>query len=46
VHAAKLLRDESSVEFSAVKGGLLLKLPEAQQGEVDRVIALELEPAK
>jgi hypothetical protein len=41
-----LLRDGSSVEFSAVKGGLVLKLPEAQQDEVDRVIVLELEAVK
>ena len=46
VRSAKRLRDGSSVEFSAVKGGLVLKLPEAQPEEVDRVIALELEPAK
>ncbi|PYT94585.1 MAG: alpha-L-fucosidase [Acidobacteria bacterium] len=46
VRSAKLLRDGSSVEFSTVKGGLVLKLPEAQSEEVDRVIALELEPAK
>jgi len=46
LRSAKLLRDGSSVEFSAVKGGLVLKLPEAQPEEVDRVIALELEPAK
>ena len=46
VNSAKLLRDRSNVEFSAVKGGLVLKLPEAQPEEVDRVIALELEPAK
>ena len=46
VHSAKLFRDGSTVEFSTVKGGLVLKLPEAPQEEVDRVIALELEPAK
>jgi len=46
VHSAKLLRDGSSVEFSAVKGGLVLKIPEAQTGEIDRVIALELEATK
>jgi len=46
VHAAKLLRDGSSVEFSVVKGGLVLRIPEAQPGEVDRVIVLELEAAK
>jgi alpha-L-fucosidase len=46
VHAARLLRDGSSVEFSAVKGGLVLKLPEPRPDEVDRVIVLELEPAK
>jgi len=46
VRSAKLLRDGSSVEFSTVKGGLVLKLPEAQPEEVDRVIVLELEPAK
>ena len=46
VRSAKLLRDGSSVEFSAVKEGLVLRVPEAQSEEVDRVIALELEPAK
>ncbi len=43
VHAARLLRDGSIVEFSAVKGGLVLKLPEPRAEEVDRVIVLELE---
>ena len=46
VRSAKLLRDGSSVEFSTVKGGLVLKVPEAQADEIDRVIALELESAK
>ena len=46
VHLARLLRDGSSVEFSIVKGGLVLKLPEPQPEEVDRVIVLELEAAK
>lgn len=46
VHSAKLLRDGSSVEVSAVKGGLVLKLPEAQPEEVDRVIKLELRPGQ
>ena len=46
VRSGKLLRDGSSVEFTAVKGGLVLRLPEAQPEEVDRVIALELEPTK
>jgi alpha-L-fucosidase len=46
VRAARLLRDGSSVEFSAVKGGLVLKLPDPQPEEVDRVIVLELEAAK
>jgi len=46
VRSARLLRDGSSVEFSTVKGGLVLKLPEAKPEEVDRVMALELEPAK
>ena len=46
VRSAKLLRDGSTVEVSVVKGGLVLKLPEAQPEEVDRVIELELEPAK
>ena len=46
VRSAKLLRDGSSVEVSVVKGGLVLKLPEAQPEEVDRVIELELEPAE
>jgi hypothetical protein len=43
VRSAKLLRDGSSVEFSMVRGGLILKLPEAQPNEVDRVIRLDLE---
>ena len=46
VRSAKLLRDGSNVEFSTVKGGLVLKLPDAQPEEVDRVVVLELEPAK
>src|SRR6267143_219582 len=46
VHSARLLRDGSSVEFSGVKGGLVLKLPEPRPDEVDRVIVVELEPAK
>jgi alpha-L-fucosidase len=46
VRSAQLMRDGSSVEFSAVKGGLVLKLPEPQPEEVDRVIVLELEAAK
>src|SRR5260370_647764 len=46
VRTARLLRDGSSVEFSTVKGGLVLKLPEPQGEEVDRVIVLELEAAK
>src|SRR3981081_4089024 len=44
--SARLLRDGSSVEFSAVKGGLLLRLPEPQPDEVDRVISLELAAPK
>jgi alpha-L-fucosidase len=43
VRGARLLRDGSSVEFSTVKGGLVLKLPEVQAEEVDRVMVLELE---
>jgi len=46
VHSARMLRDGSSVEFSTVKGGLVLKLPEAQPEEPDRVIVLELEAAR
>jgi alpha-L-fucosidase len=42
-HTARLLRDGSIVESSVVKGGLVLKLPEPQPDEVDRVIVLELE---
>src|SRR5437879_12817646 len=42
VHSARLLRDGSSVEFSAVKGGLVLKLPEPQTDERDRGMALEM----
>ena len=43
VHSARLLRDGSNIEFSVVKGALVLKLPEPQTAEVDRVVALELE---
>jgi alpha-L-fucosidase len=43
---ARLLRDGSLVEFSVASGGLVLKLPEPQPGEADRVIVLELESAK
>ena len=46
VRTARLLRDGSSVEFSAVKGGLVLKLQEPKPEEVDRVIVLEQEAAK
>jgi hypothetical protein len=46
VRSARLLRDGSSVEFTAVKGGLVLKLPEPQPEEADRVIVLELEATK
>ena len=46
IRSARLLRDGSSVEFSVVKRGLVLKLPEPQPEEVDRVIVLELEAAK
>jgi alpha-L-fucosidase len=46
VRTAKLLRDSSSVEFSVVKGGLVLKIAQPQPEEVDRVIVLELEAAK
>ena len=46
VRSARLLRDGSSVEFNAVKGAVLLTMPESRTDEVDRVIALELEAAK
>jgi len=46
VRSARLLRDGSSVEFSAVMGALVLKVPDLQPDEVDRVIALELEAEK
>ena len=46
VRSARLLRDGSPIEYNAVKGGLVLKVPEPQAGEADRVIALELEAAK
>jgi len=46
VRSARLLRDGSSVEFSAVKGGLVLGVPGLRPDEVDRVIALELEAEK
>lgn len=46
VRSARLLRDGSSVEFTAVNGGLLLKLLEPQPEEVDRVIVLELQAPK
>jgi alpha-L-fucosidase len=43
---ARLLRDGSSVEFSAVMGAVVLKLPDSQPDEVDRVLVLELEGTK
>jgi alpha-L-fucosidase len=46
IRSARLLRDGSTVEFSTVKGGLALRIPEAQSEEVDRVIGLELEATK
>jgi alpha-L-fucosidase len=46
VRSAKLMRDRSSVEFGAVKNGLVLRLPEALADEEDRIVVLELEPAK
>jgi alpha-L-fucosidase len=46
IRSARLLRDGSNVEFNTVKGGLVLRLPEPQAGETDRVIVLELEAAK
>jgi alpha-L-fucosidase len=46
VRSAKLMRDGSSVELSVVKNGLVLILPEALADEVDRIVVLELEPAK
>jgi alpha-L-fucosidase len=46
VRSARLLRDGSSVEFSAVKGAVLLTMPESRTDEVDRVIALELDAEK
>ena len=46
VRSARLMREGSSVEFSLVKGGLVLKVPEVQPEEIDRVIVLELEAAK
>jgi len=45
VRSARMLRDGSSVEFSAVKSGLVLKLSEPKPEEIDRVIVLELEAA-
>jgi alpha-L-fucosidase len=46
VRSARWLRDGGSIESSLVKGGLVLRLPETRPEEVDRVIVLELEPAK
>jgi hypothetical protein len=46
VRSARLLRDGSNVEFSAVKRGLVLTVPDPQPDEVDRVLVLELEAAK
>jgi alpha-L-fucosidase len=46
IRSARMLRDGSNVEFSTVKGGLVLKMPEAQPDEVDRVMVLELEGPK
>jgi alpha-L-fucosidase len=46
VRSARLMRDGSSVEFSVVKNGLVLKLRDALADEVDRIVLLELEPAR
>ena len=46
VRSAKLMRDGSNVEFSRISGGIVLKLPEAQADEVDRIVVLELEDSK
>jgi alpha-L-fucosidase len=46
VRSAKLMRDGSNVQFSKVDGGIVLRLPEAQPDEVDRIVVLELENAK
>ena len=44
VRSAKLLRDGSAVSFHADADSLQLKLPPAQQDEIDRVIVLDLGP--
>jgi hypothetical protein len=46
VRSARLLRDGSSVEFSTVKGAVVLTVPDPRPDEVDRVIVLELEATK
>jgi len=46
VRSARLMRDGSSVEFSRINGGIVLKLPETLADEVDRVVVLELESTK
>jgi alpha-L-fucosidase len=43
VRTARLLRDGTKVEFSAIKDGLLLRLPEPRPEEVDLVIEVGLE---
>jgi alpha-L-fucosidase len=42
VRSARLLRDGSAVKFEQGRFGLVLQVPEAQEGEVDRVVVLEL----
>jgi alpha-L-fucosidase len=44
VHSAKLLRDGSTVSFHADADSLQLKLPPAQQDEIDRIVVLDLGP--
>jgi len=46
VRSAKLMRDGSSVPFSKIDGGIVLRLPEPQPDDVDRIVVLELENAK
>jgi alpha-L-fucosidase len=42
INAARLLRNGSSVEFTQNKSGVVLNVPAASKGEIDRVIVLTL----
>jgi alpha-L-fucosidase len=44
VRSARLMRDGSAVKFEDGDFGLVLRVPQAQEGEIDRVVVLTLAP--